>query len=374
MMMPKTEAELAEAISASTRPVKVTGGGTRNFGRFVEGEILSVAGMTGVVDYEPGALTLVVRSGTPVAVIEKLLSREGQRLAFEPMDHRGLLGTSGTPTIGGVCAANVSGPRRVQAGAARDAMLGLRFVDGTGRVLRNGGRVMKNVTGYDLVKLLAGSHGTLGVMTEVSLKLQSMPEVERTLIIDGLSPELAVSAMSAALGTPYEVSGAAYENGRVYLRVEGFEASVAHRISGLQTAVARFGESYVVDEESAALWLAIRDVEALQQSPNVWKVSVPPSRLRDVLDAIPEGIDYRMMMDWGGGLCWIGVANGATELHHVLQGAANGIGHATLIKAPEALRRDVPSFQPVSSAVAMLTRGIRAKFDPKCILNPGLLD
>ncbi|MDE0698644.1 MAG: FAD-binding protein, partial [Boseongicola sp.] len=170
-MNPSDERELAEAVSGAAGPLAVRGGGTRRVGHPVDGDDLTVAGLTGITLYEPGALTLVARAGTPLAQIEAALAAEGQMLAFEPMDHRKLLGTSGEPTIGGTVAANASGPRRVRAGACRDFLLGVRFVDGCGRIIKNGGRVMKNVTGYDLVRLMAGSRGTLGVLSEVCLKV-----------------------------------------------------------------------------------------------------------------------------------------------------------------------------------------------------------
>ena len=212
-MRPESEAELAEMIAGAREAFHIRGGGTRAIGVTTAPQVLETGGLAGITLYEPGALTLVARAGTPLGEIEAALAAEGQRLAFEPMDHRGLLGTQGAPTIGGVVAANVSGPRRVQAGACRDFMLGVRFVDGTGTVVKNGGRVMKNVTGYDLVKLISGSWGTLGVLTEVSLKVLPQPETAACVMIDGLSEAEAQEVMSRAITSPFEITGASHAPG-----------------------------------------------------------------------------------------------------------------------------------------------------------------
>jgi len=224
---PVTEAELSEIVGSATGPLRIEGGGTRTIGRPVDGAVLSTAGMSGIALYEPGALTIVAQAGTPLADVEAALAAEGQRLPFEPMDHRPLLGTTGESTIGGVVAANVSGPRRIQAGACRDSLIGVRFVDGTGTVIKNGGRVMKNVTGYDLVKLMAGCWGTLGVLSEVAFKVLPAPEAAAAIMIDGPSDLQAVEAMATALGSPFEVTGAAHlpAHGRTMLRIEGVAAS-----------------------------------------------------------------------------------------------------------------------------------------------------
>ena len=230
---PTSEQDLSDLIQAAEGPIRIVGGGTRDIGAPVEGTPVSTAGLSGVTLYEPGALTLVAQAGTPLEEIDALLAKEGQRLAFEPSDLRGLLGTEGASTIGGVVATNASGPRRIQVGAARDFCLGVRFVDGAGRVLKNGGRVMKNVTGYDLVKLMAGSWGTLGVMTEVSMKVMAIPETETTLVGKGQSAVQAVESLSAALGSPFDVTGAAFSEGKTFVRIEGLEASVAYRAAEL---------------------------------------------------------------------------------------------------------------------------------------------
>ncbi|SDI33438.1 glycolate oxidase FAD binding subunit [Lutimaribacter saemankumensis] len=385
MMKPKTEAELAGMVGAASGPLHVFGGGTRPVGKPVTGEALSLADLSGIVDYEPGALTLVAKAGTPVAEIEAALAAEGQRLAFEPMDHRALLGTQGTPTIGGVVAANVSGPRRVSVGAARDSLLGVRFVDGSGRVLKNGGRVMKNVTGYDLVKLLAGSHGTLGVLSEVSFKVLPTPEAVRTLVVHGVTDVAALDAMTRAITSPFEVSGAAHLPGddpRVLLRIEGFAGSVAYRAGQLTSLLADLGEisEIATPEDNAGLWRAVRDAEALKDRANVWRISMTPGAMvNGLLQAL--GDDARTyILDWAGGLCWLGADGGPEALHHRLQSLvadravnAGGGGHVTLVKGDAALRASVPVFQPEPAPIAALARGLREKFDPKGILNPGLM-
>ncbi len=375
MLTPQNEAALAEAVAAASGPLRVAGGGTRPVGNPVTGEVLSVSGLTGVTLYEPGALTLVVAAGTPLADVEAALAKENQRLAFEPMDHRGLLGTEGEPTIGGVAAANVSGPRRIAVGACRDHLLGVRFVDGQGTVLKNGGRVMKNVTGYDLVKLLCGSYGTLGVLTEVSLKVLPKPDVTGVVLIEGLSDEDAVRALSMALGSPFEVTGAAHTPVGVdgdpvtMIRIEGFEASVAYRLERLQDLLRSFGTSATETdpEKTAAGWRWVRDVEAFHGAPgDVWRISVKPSDGPAVAQALQaEGLLY----DWGGGLVWARVAEG-TDVRAMLDGVR---GHATLVRASEETRRKLGAFHPETAPLAAISRGLREKFDPRGILNPGLM-
>ena len=364
----RTEQDVAEAVRDAGGPLIVRGGGTRSIGRNAGGDVLDVSGLSGITLYEPGALTIVAQAGTKVADIEAALAAEKQRLAFEPTDMTGLLGTSGASTIGGVMATNASGPRRIQAGAVRDFALGVRFVDGAGQVIKNGGRVMKNVTGYDLVKLMAGSHGTLGVLTEVSLKVLPAVEAEVTLVLPAVAAEQAVRAMSAALGSPYEVSGAAWIDGDVWLRLEGFAASVAYRAEALTPLLAAFGAVEVVQK---ADWSRVRDVAPMHGAEAVWRISVKPSDGPAVIAGLPEGA--RSLMDWGGGLVWVR-HDASADLHRALQAQAATLGgHATLIKGPEALRAAVPVFQPEAAPVAALTAQLRARFDPRGILNPGLM-
>lgn len=359
-MRPSSEAELAEAIAGSPGPLLVRGGGTRTLGHAV-GEVLETTGLTGIELYEPGALTLVVRAGTPVAEIERLLAGERQRLAFEVPDLRGLLGREGASTIGGVLAANASGPRRVQVGAARDAALGVRFVDGTGTVIKNGGRVMKNVTGYDLVKLLAGSRGTLGVLTEASFKVQAVPEVEATLVIEGLHDRAGLTALRSALRSPFDVSGVARAAGRSLVRVEGMAGSVDYRVSQLTGRLP--GDITRVDgDASAGLWRDVRDVVPLHgPEGDVWRIATVPTAAADIV----AQLDGEAVWDWGGGLIWLRLDPGRSA---DVAAAVAGRGHATLFRG-----RGTPAFPPEAPEAAALAAGLRAKFDPRAILNVGMM-
>jgi len=375
-MTPKTEAELAEIITGAEGPLRIEGGGTRPLGRASNGARLSTSGLTGIELYEPGALTLVAKAGTPLAEIEAALEAEGQRLAFEPMDHRGLLGTTGTPTIGGVVAANVSGPRRIQAGACRDFLLGVRFVDGQGRIVKNGGRVMKNVTGYDLVKLMAGSYGTLGVLTEVALKVLPRPRSTGVMWVEGLSDTQAITALSRALGSPYEVTGAAHlqtgpnEAPVTMIRLEGFENSVAYRAGELQSLLAEFGNFTLETdpEKTEADWHYVRDVAPFHgRDGDVWRISVKPT---DAAGLVADLAGAEALYDWGGGLIWLLAPEGSGVSAAKLRATvAEKGGHAMLIRGD----RSRATFPPLAAPVAALQEGLRQKFDPRQILNPGLM-
>ncbi|NIZ13993.1 FAD-binding protein, partial [Phaeobacter sp. HF9A] len=297
--------------------------------------------------------------------VEALLASEGQRLAFEPMDHRALMGTSGAPTMGGIFAINASGPRRVQGGAARDFLLGVRFVDGRGQVLRNGGRVMKNVTGYDLVKLMAGAHGTLGVLTEVALKVLPQPETTMTLALRDVDLATGITGLCAALGSPFDVTGAAYdpEARAAYVRFEGFGASVAYRAGELTKLLGRVGEVVQIPE-AEELWCAIRDVAGFAGQPgDVWRISVKPT---DAMRLIPALGATRYLCDWGGGLIWALMPEG-TDLREKMTLP----GHATLVRA--GMENRLPRFHPEPAPLAAISTALRAEFDPRGLINPGLM-
>lgn len=385
-LIPADEDDVASLIvdaNAHRKSLTVVGGGTRaGLGRSMRtAATLLTSSLVGVTLYEPTELVLSARAGTPLAEIDDLLAAKGQRLPFEPMDHRALYGGSGTPTIGGVVAANVSGPRRIQAGAARDSLIGVRAVTGRGEIVKSGGRVMKNVTGYDLVKFLAGSFGTLAVLTEVTFKVLPLPEAEVTLAISNLDDRTAIGALAASLGSPYSVTGAAHrpafdnEPARTYVRLEGFAASVADQSSRLTADLAEFGKTEHFDgAASVQIWRSIRDVELLGDARElpIWRISVRPSDGPRIVESIQNSWDCRALYDWGGGLVWVAGGSSADAGAAVIRAAVAGVGgHATLIRAPNDVRGTVEIFQPLAPAVMALTKKLKQTFDPAAILNPG---
>ncbi|MCY4305453.1 MAG: FAD-binding protein [Aestuariivita sp.] len=369
MFEPHDESELTELVSAAQTPLAVRGGNTRGIVHNAEG--VTTKNLSGISLYEPGALTVVVKAGTTVTELNNALAEENQRLAFEPMDYRSLLKTTGEPTVGGVVAANVSGPRRIAVGGCRDFLLGVRFVNGLGKVIKNGGRVMKNVTGYDLVKLMAGSYGTLGILTELSLKVLPRPETEVTIILHDLDDRTAVGAMSKALGSPYEVTGAACLpiKKQTVLRLEGFEDSLKYRTKKLTELLGGFGDLDVISSShnSAKVWHEIRDVIPFHGlDGDVWRFSVKPSDGPEIVEKLNiKDVIY----DWGGGLVWIR----SPKNIDIRAKAGAFCGHATLVRAEPETYKHVRMFQPENSPIAALSTGLRAKFDPRGILNQGLM-
>ncbi len=360
-LRPTDEAEVAAILRGASHPLSVRGGGTRAL-EPPAGDVLETAGLSGVTLYEPGALTLVAGAGTPVAEVEALLAAEGQRLAFEVPDMRALLGRGGASTLGGVIASNAAGPRRVQAGAARDALLGVRFVDGRGGVVKNGGRVMKNVTGYDLARLMAGSRGRLGVLTEVGLKVLPATETELTLGARGLAAQAAVSVLALALRSPFEITGAAHlDTGEALtlIRIEGRAASVAYRRDRL---AALLGGGFEVMGQGPALWQAVRDVTPFAgREGSVWRLHLKPSDAPAVRAASGAAA---AVFDWGGGLLWLLAEPGAGARIRAACAAAGG--HATLWRASPG--EQGPRLPPESPAVAALSDGLVRAFDPRRIL------
>ena len=383
-LAPSDEAEacamIIEARGAGER-LNIVGGGSRaGLGRPPEGKRpLSSGRLNGIVFHEPAEMVLRARAGTPLAVVEAALEGHGQMLPFEPIDHRALYG-GGEPTVGGLVATNASGPRRVSAGAARDSVIGLRLVNGRGEAIMTGGRVMKNVAGLDLVKLNCGAFGTLGFLTEATIKLLPRPESEATIVIRRLDDQRAVAAMTAALGSPFGVSGAAMlspgmgrEFSRTFLRLEGVDASVDQRAEKLIARLAEFGAERVLKGgDSRRLWRAVRDAEFLAEPRQraVWRIGVKPSWAIDFLARLgPRARAH--LFDCGGGLVWLATDPTPADAAAVRAALAPSGGHATLVRAPEELRAAVDVFPPQPPALVGLTRRVKAAFDPDGVFNPG---
>ena len=342
------------------------------------GQVLDLSGLSGIVDYAPEELVVTLRAGTPMREVEALLAQRNQMLAFEPPDLGPLLGReAGQGTLVGAVMGNLAGPRRLSAGAARDHLLGFSGVNGRGESFKSGGKVMKNVTGYDLSKLLAGSWGTLAVLDQVSVKVLPAPDQTRTLLLLGLEDAAAVRAMCAALGSPHEVSGATHLPGRTALRLEGVAPSVEARLKALRELLA--GAGATMEElgtlESRTFWREVRDVAPLETASDdvVWKISCPPTEGPAIVARIKAlRPSAKAFYDWSGGLVWLALPSSADADHEIVRGAigARG-GHATLIRAPEAVRAAVPVFQPQPAALAALAARVKESFDPKRLFNPG---
>jgi len=385
--------ELRETIGAALaaeEPVELVAGGTkRGLGRPLQTpHLVDLTRLSGIRDYAPNELVLTAGASTPLPAIDRALAAAGQMLAFEPPDWRALLGQAhGSQTLGGILACNLSGPRRVKAGAARDHFLGFTAVSGRAEVFKAGGRVVKNVTGYDLPKLMAGSYGTLAALVEVTVKVLPQPETAATVMVCGVSPDDAARLMSAALGSPHEVSGAAYlppatprraplpaATGIVALRVEGPEPSVAFRRDTLIAELAGGGETVSLgDADTTALWRDIGNVAPLTGLGDraVWRLSVAPSRGAEVAQTIARQLDALWFLDWSGGLVWLAVIEPGDAGATVIRAAVGGQGHATLVRGSPGLRAAVPVFEPQPGPLAALSRRIKEGFDPRYILNPG---
>ncbi len=393
ILKPRDAKEVEDAVRwalGNDKALELLGQGSkRALGRPSQTDItLDLSGLSGVTLYEPAELVLSAKAGTPLAEIEALLEKNNQQLDFEPMDYGPLLGgASGQGTIGGAIATNLSGPRRIKSGAARDHFLGLSAVTGRGETIKAGGRVVKNVTGYDMCKVLAGSWGTLAAMTDSTIKVLPKPETEATVVVEGLDDERAGAAMSAAMGSSCDVSAAAHlpdhvasyfdglprPDAATALRLEGVAPSVAHRKAALAALMKPFGPVALLDDkESKALWRSVRQVKpfAGSQERPLWRVSTAPGKGHEVAAAITPAA--QMFYDWAGGLIWVAMPFAdEPDAGSVRRAVAALGGHATLIRAPAALRASVEVFEPQGAGLRALSKRVKDGFDPKGVLNPG---
>ncbi|MEI5666443.1 FAD-binding protein [Bosea sp. CCNWLW174] len=384
---PTTEAQACAVVASIVEarvPLAIRGGGTRSgLGRPDNAvSTISSAELTGITLYEPSEMVIGAKAGTPLKLIEETLASRGQMLPFEPMDHRALFGTEGEPTIGAIAAGNISGPRRINAGAARDSLIGIKLINGRGELVKSGGRVMKNVTGLDLVKLVSGSFGTLGFLTEVTFRVLPRPERIVTLIWEDLADEAAVALLSGALGSPFEPMAAAHlpagvgaEHARTLLRLENFSASISYRAAELARLLKGYGRPQLIEgRASDALWREVRDAAFFAGTPEaVWRLSLAPTNGPKATAAIARMVPgARWFYDWGGGLIWLAVTAdgdaGAAAIRTALKPLG---GHATLVRAPDAVRAAVPVFEPLSEPLMRVTAGIKKSFDPEGVFEPG---
>jgi glycolate oxidase FAD binding subunit len=375
-------------------PIEVVGSGSkRAIGRPIDSAItLTTASLRGITLYEPSELVMSARAGTPLSHVEAELAAHGQMLAFEPIDLAPATGgPQGTQTIGAIFATNLSGARRVQSGAARDHLLGVKGVNGRAEVFRSGGRVMKNVTGYDVSRGLAGSWGTLAVLTEVTFKVIPWPETTATIIYLGLPDNLAVELLSAAMAQPVEVSGAVHLQAPVAarlghsglktmgksvtaLRIENFAPAVAGRKLKLKEALKVYGKALELDHrESLEFWGELRRLAVMPHRQSLlWRISTKPTTAPKLVAAIKRYMPAEAFYDWAGGLVWLEVPAAADAgTAEIRRATAIHGGHATLIRAEASVRASVEVFQPLSPAIERLTRQLKGAFDPAGILNPG---
>jgi glycolate oxidase FAD binding subunit len=402
--------QAVRAAIASEQPLEIVGHGSkRPIGQpMATNALLDLSALNAVTSYEPNELIITVQAGAPLADVKSLIDSKNQQFAFEPIDTSLLLGTAQAGTIGGMIGAGLAGPRRIKAGGARDHLLGAHAVSGFGDSFKAGGRVVKNVTGYDLCKLLAGSWGTLAVMTEVTLKVMPRPESERTLVLRGLEDVTANRAMTAALGSPFDVSGAAHVPNSAFpaagglddlgddlgsdlgsplgsprqaltlLRLEGITASVVHRATALAKLLSPFGTAEIVEDVvSAAAWISVRDVAPFAASGAlgvwpVWRIVCPPASGGALGERLSRDTGGDVIYDWGGGLIWAALPPKPDAQAALVRARVDAVGgHATLIRASEQVRRNVDVFHPQAAGLASLSERVRTSFDPKNILNRG---
>ncbi len=390
--------QAVRAAIAGEQPLEIIGHGTKRLiGQpMATNALLDLSALNAVTSYEPNELVITVQAGAPLADVKSLIDSKNQHFAFEPVDTSLLLGTPGEGTIGGMIGAGLAGPRRIQAGGGRDHLLGAHAVSGFGDSFKAGGRVVKNVTGYDLCKLLAGSWGTLAVMTEVTLKVMPRPESERTLVLRGLDDVTANRAMTAALGSPFDVSGAAHlpnsalrgasgglgdvgspREAVTLVRLEGITASAAHRAAALAKVLSPFGAAEILEDASSAIWSSIRDVEPFAAKGalgawQVWRIVCPPAVGGALGQALARDTGGDVVYDWGGGLIWAALPPRPDAQAALVRPRVEAAGgHAMLLRASDEVRRSVDVFHPPKSGVAALGERVRLGFDPKNILNRG---
>ena len=406
ILKPQNNQQLIDIIKwaiSEGNPLSVQGLGTKSrLGRLCNNEyILDMSEICGIHMYEPDELVLTAASGTPIDEIKKILADKNQELEFEPANYTKLLGNNDiiddnivkTGTIGGMIATNASGPRRIKVGAARDHFLGFKAISGRGEEFKSGGRVVKNVTGYDLSKIMAGSWGTLGVMSEITIKTMPKPETTRTILLLGAEPEQATKAMTQAFNSSNEISAAAWISEEIAvksnveilrltkghitaMRIEGEKKSVAYRCKKLRDMMNKMGKVEELHQDNSNIfWRDIRNVQPFSARGDnrvVWRVSCAPQDGWKVINKLKHLKSMQSYMDWGGGLVWIAIDAPKVGAERLVRDIVNSYGgHAMLMRSSEKLRQNINIFHPPQSGLMKLTKKLKNNFDPHAILNPG---
>lgn len=337
--------------------------------------VLDMSGFSDAVDYDPAELVLTVGAGAPLQAVRAMVEAEGQVLPFDPVDPGPIYGqAAGAATLGGVLAAGLGGSLRLTQGAPRDHLLGFEAVSGRGEHFVAGGKVVKNVTGYDLSKLMAGSWGRLAALTEVTLKVLPRPRMRTTKLAIGLGPREAVAMMARALGSQAEVSAAAYRPAAAgspsltALRLQGFAASVDARCAMLDALFEDQGRFERLDTASCEnFWSEFATLGSLAGERPLWRINVPPSRGAGLAEALAAaGGAY--LLDWAGALVWTAFDGDPNWVRSLAETSG---GHAMLVRGPDLLRAAVPAFHPPAPGVAALEMRIRRAFDPHGVFETG---
>jgi glycolate oxidase FAD binding subunit len=376
-LRPTTAAEVGEIVATASRQgtkLCIRGGGSKDaVGAPAEwSPVLEMSAFAGVREYDPPELVLTAGAGTPLAEIEALIAAEGQMLAFDPLQHGRLFGNEQVPaTIGGVVAAGVSGPRRLSGGAVRDHLLGFEAVSGQGRVFKAGAKVVKNVTGFDLAKVVSGSWGRLVALTVVTLKVVPRPAATTTMLIRGLDPAAAVAAMARAVGSPAGVTAAAHLPNwqgapATVFQIDGFPESLSARVATFRGSLRGSGSPVpLADVDGNALWDSVRHATPLPTDRPLWRVHVAPGKAATMLDALGE---TEWLLDWAGALVWLASRSPPARVRDAASAAG---GHAMLVRGDAAMRAVVPALHPPSPGVARLEACVRRAFDPYGVFDTG---
>lgn len=378
--IPSCESDVIDAVADALRDdvkLAIVGGGSKEgIGRQIAARELPVVGLSGVVDYDPAELVLTVKPGTPLVELVSLLEDNGQFFAFDPFDHGPMFGRApGASTIGGIVASGVSGSRRVSSGAVRDHLLGFRAVSGRAEQFAAGGKVVKNVTGFDLSKVAAQSWGRLFVLTELTLKVTPRPNEHATLLLPALTDRDAIRAMVCAMGSQAEVAAAAHfpaktlngESATIF-RIHGFSPSVAARQAMLEALLADFGRLLALPtSEAEALWRALATLAPLETRKMLWRINVTPQRACEVVESLGDE-HAAWVFDWAGALVWLASDADPTCVRAATERCG---GHATLIRAEETVKACTPIFHPQALSIAALEDRVRRAFDPTGVFQTG---